>query len=182
MTDQPTVILGNRKRPLFQAISAVAISALIGWLLQLWDAVGTSPLGHVDSQLPIPLVFCTMVAIGIVIALLLVKDSWNHRIELNEQDMVVKDGLGTISILYSEIVEVKAIPWHGVGIAVMDSEQWLSRQCDAPPRQRQISGFLQSTRGVDIVLLNKNLETGTDRFVEILQERTSLFTREINQN
>ena len=173
---EPTItIRGNRVRLLIQATLIVAVGVVAGLALQRWDAIGRSPLGRLDDGVPIPLVFVVVAGVAVAIAVAVVKDSWSHRVELRDRDFEIDTGQGLLTVPYSAVAVVRPLPAYGVGIGLRDPDGWLekvSADPAAPPRQRQISEVLRNAWGVDIAILQKNLDMDAKQFVELLQART----------
>ena len=169
------VVRGNRGRLLVQAVLIVAVAAAAGWALQGFEPITRSPLGSLDTLVPGPLVLLVVTGVGAAIAVAILKDSWSHRIDLRVHDFQISTGQGRISLPYSAVAIVRALPAYGVGIGLRDPDGWfaqLSADPGAPPRQRQISELFRTTWGVDIAILQKNLDRDAARVVELLQERT----------
>jgi predicted outer membrane lipoprotein len=173
---EPTMTFrGNRLRLLIQAALIVATGAAAGLALQRWEAIGRSPLGRLDNLVPIPLIFAVVAGVAVAIAFAIVKDSWSHRVELRDRDFQIDTGRGMLTVPYSSVAVVRALPAFGVGIGLRDPDGWLeqiSSDPGAPPRQRQISEVYRNAWGVDIAILQKNLDIDAKRLVELLQERT----------
>ena len=176
MAPQTTIVIrGNRLRLVVQAVLIVGAAAAMGLALQRFEPISRSPLGSLDALVPGPLVFLVVAGIGVAIAVAIVKDSWSHRIDLRERDFQISSGQGRITLPYSAVAIVRPLPAYGVGIGLRDPDGWLaqiSADSAAPPRQRQISEFFRSTWGVDIAILQKNLDMDAARVVELLQART----------
>jgi hypothetical protein len=173
---EPTItIRGNRLRLLIQATLIVAAGATAGFALQGWDVIGRSALGRLDNLVPVPLIFAVVAGVAVAIAVAIVKDSWSHRVDLRDRDFQIDTGRGVLTVPYSSVAIVRALPAYGVGIGLRDPDGWLEQisvDAAAPPRQRQVSEVLRNAWGVDIAILRKNLDMDAKRFVELLQERT----------
>ena len=173
---EPTItIRGNRLRLLVQATLIMAVGLAAGLALQRWDAIGRSPLGRLDDRVPVPLVFAVVAGVAAAIAVAVVKDSWSHLIELRDRDFLIDTGQGRLTVPYSAVAIVRPLPAYGVGIGLRDPDGWLekvSADPAAPPRQRQISEVFRNAWGVDIAILQKNLDIDAKRVVELLQART----------
>ena len=172
----PTVtIRGNRLRLLIQATLIVAAGVAAGLALQGWEPIGRSMIGRLDDLFPIPLVFAAVAGVAVAVAVAVVKDSWSHRVELRDRDFQIDTGRGVLTVPYSSVAVVRALPAFGVGIGLRDPDGWLERisaDPGAPPRQRQVSEVYRNAWGVDIAILQKNLDIDSKRLVELLQERT----------
>lgn len=171
----PTIIRGNRRRLLIQATLIVAAGAAAGFAMQGWDAIARSALGRLDTVVPIPLIFAVVAGVAVAIAVAIVKDSWFHRVELRDREFHIDTGRGALTVPYSAVAVVRPLPAFGVGIGLRDPDGWLEQigaDTAAPPRQRQISEVYRNAWGVDIAILQKNLDIDAKRFVELLQERT----------
>jgi hypothetical protein len=173
---EPTItIRGNRLRLLIQGAIILFAGAAIGLMLQRWDPISRSVLGRLDGLVPGPLVFGVAAGLAAAVAAAILKDSWGHRVELREQDFQIRTGRGLLTVPYSAVAIVKPLPAYGVGIGLRDPDGWLDRTSAdpaAPPQQRQISEVHRNAWGVDIAILQKNLEIDAARFVELLQDRT----------
>jgi hypothetical protein len=172
---EPTIIRGNRRRLLIQAALIVAAGAAAGFALQGWEAIGRSALGRLDDVVPIPVIFVALAGMAVAIAVAVVKDSWSHRVELRDREFHIDTGRGALTVPYSAVAVVRPLPAYGVGIGLRDPDGWLeqiSADTAAPPRQRQISEVYRNAWGVDIAILQKNLDIDAKRLVELLQERT----------
>jgi hypothetical protein len=173
---EPTItIRGNRVRLLIQATLIVAAGAAAGFALQGWDAIGRSALGRLDNLVPIPLIFAVVAGVAVAIAVAIVKDGWSHRVDLRARDFQIDTGRGVLTVPYASVAVVRPLPAYGAGIGLRDPDGWLEQvgaDPAAPPRQRQISEVYRNAWGVDIAILQKNLDIDAKQFVELLQERT----------
>ncbi len=174
---EPTItIRGRRLRLLIQATLIVAAGVAAGFALQGWEPISRSVIGRLDNLAPVPLVLVVVAACALAIAVAVVKDSWSHRVELRDLDLQINTGSGVLTVPYSMVAVVRPLPAYGVGIGLRDPDAWLETlgaNPGAPPRQRQISEVYRNAWGVDIAILQKNLDIDAGRFVELLQERTS---------
>ena len=172
----PTItIRGNRWRLIIQAVAIVAVGAAAGFALQRWEPISRSVLGRLDNLMPIPLVFLVVAGIAVAIAVAVCGNDWSHRVELRERDFRIETGRGALTVPYSAVAVVRRLPAYGVGIGLRDPDGWLqsiSADPGAPARQRQISEVFRNAWGVDIAILQKNLDMDAQRVVELLQERT----------
>jgi hypothetical protein len=173
---EPTIaIRGNRRRLIIQTAVIVAVGAAAGFALQTWEPISRSVLGQLDNLIPIPLVFLVVSGIAVAIAVAIGKNDWSHRVELRERDFRIETGSGALTVPYSAVAVVRRLPAYGVGIGLRDPDGWLEKisvDPHAPARQRQISEVFRNAWGVDIAILQKNLEVDADRVVELLRERT----------
>jgi hypothetical protein len=172
---EPTVtIRGNRVRLVLQALVMLAAGIGAGWFLQDWDPISRSLIGRVDALVPVPLVLVAVAGVAVAIAFALIKESWTHVVELRAQEVCIRTGQGTLTVPYSAIAMVKILPAYGVGIALREPDGWLERIAGtpgAPPAQRQISEMLRKAWGVDIGIVQKNLDVTAETFVEMLERR-----------
>lgn len=129
------VILSRRGQLLIQSILVVLLAAGIGSVLQSWKVLQSSPLGTLGSSLGFPVIAVVVTAVGLWLAVALVRDSWGHRVVLGATSLAISDSLGTYTVPYANIEKVQSIPLGGVVIGFRDREQWLSQLADALLRQ-----------------------------------------------
>jgi hypothetical protein len=167
------VIPSRRGQLLIQSI-AIAVSAVgLGFAAESWRVLRSSPLGEVGESLGLPVIAIVVVAVGIWLAITLVRDSWEHRVVLGAESLTIDDSLGSYTVPYGNIDKVQSVPLGGVVIGFRDREQWLAQTRDAAKMRRQSSDVLRGTYGADVLISKKQLALDAEEFIALLRERAS---------
>ncbi len=85
-----------------------------------------SATGKLGAAAGVPLVAAGVGGIALVVGIVVVRDSWNHRIVLGRDGLSVTDGLGRYVIPYRSITSVKVVPLGGAVVEFSDLESWLA--------------------------------------------------------
>jgi hypothetical protein len=165
------VVRSKRGVLVLQAILAFALVSLVGWAVEAW---GFLPMSRLTDLVGLPGAFVFFAFVGLVIAVVIVKDNWGHRIAFESEHLRIEDSLGAVCIRYDEIAEVRAIPFYGAGIKLKQEARWLATFKGTPAarqKKQSLSAATLRSYRCEIAFPSKCLDVGVDRFVEELRQR-----------
>jgi len=165
------VIPSRRGRLLIQSILVVMSAVGIGSVLQSWKVLQSSPLGKLGSSLGFPMIAVVVAALGLWLAVALVRDSWGHRVVVGATSLTIADSLGRYTVPYANIERVQSIPMGGVVIGFRDRDQWLAHTAGAADLRRRSSDVVRNTYGADVLISKKQLAIDAAEFVALLRQR-----------
>ncbi|HEX2462323.1 MAG TPA: hypothetical protein VHJ58_19405 [Vicinamibacterales bacterium] len=92
-------VIQSRRGPLvIQSLAIVALAMALDSALQSWRVLRSSPLGRAGDSLGLPVIAVVIVALGIWLAITLVRDSWGHRVVLDAKSLTINDSLGSYTV------------------------------------------------------------------------------------
>jgi len=166
----------DRGALLRSALVTIVVPAAIGLLLQRAGILENSPLGALGRTTGLPMVALAGIALGVLIAVVLLKDGWKHRVVLGERDLVIRNELGTSRVSYENIAAAREVP-SGAGITLKDPAAWMETfEGSASGRRKmaQLSALTTRAWGCEVAIAHKFLAVGPGQFVEQVRARAGL--------
>jgi hypothetical protein len=165
------VVHSKRGVLILQAAVLAAGAWLAGWAVETWDLL---PMTRLSDRAGLPVALLFFGIMGTVVAFVVVKDYWGHRIAFEADGLRIDDSLGTTRVPYDEVAEVKPIPMYGAGIRLKPGNRWLATFEGRPSDRRKkekLSAIALGAYGCEITLPGRSMDIGVDRFVEALRRR-----------
>ena len=165
------VVRSKRGVLLLQAVLLFALAAMVGWAVETWHLL---PMSRLSDRWGFPVALSFFAVVGLVIAVILAKDDWNHRVTFERDHLRIEDALGTTRVGYDDIAEAKIIRMHGVGIKLKPGSHWLASfegSQAAREKKAKLSAIIQRAYGCELSFSGKILDVGVDRFIEELRSR-----------
>lgn len=171
MNADERVIPSRRGSLIIQSLVVIFLAAGVGLFLQSWKVLQSSPLGSVGSSLGFPVIAVVVTALGVWLAIALVRDSWGHRVVLGATSLTISDSLGSYTVPYANVEKVQSIPMGGVVIGFRDRDQWLAHAAGAADIRRRSSDVVRNTYGADVLISRKQLAIDAEEFVALFRRR-----------
>ena len=156
-----------------KAILGFAAAAVAGWLLQSWEYLQSSALGHLSTNTHLPVIEIAVWGVGVALVGTVLLDHWNFCIELRDDHLLISERLGTTRLYYDNIEEVAKVPL-GAGISLKDRATWLDSfqgRKSGLEKLYKISALLKRAYGCDLCIKKVRLDIGVEPFVALLHER-----------
>jgi hypothetical protein len=174
MTDEAVhdVVIGARRSKLVaQALGVIAGGVLAGGTVESTGVLARSPLGKLGAVTGTPIVAFAISGVALVLAIVLVRDSWSRRIVVGAGSLSVRDNLGQYALPYANIHEVKPVPLGGVIVVLRDLDLWLASASGNREIRRRTAEFISETYGGHVCFYAKHLSIGAPAFIALLRDR-----------
>jgi hypothetical protein len=169
----PTIIRSKRSLLFGQAILALAVAAMAGWLMQSWSLLRSSLLGKLSVSTGLPVIAGVVWVLSTAVIATVLWDHWNFRIQVLDDHLLVCDRLGTTKIRYDNIERTQKVAF-GAGIALKDPAKWaesfVGKQSGFDKLCKN-SAVFKSVYGCDLCIKAVRLDIGVDRFLALLNDR-----------
>jgi hypothetical protein len=171
MPEWPEIVIGTKR---WKLAAVIALGGLVaGEMLELSGLLSSSAIGKLAAAAGVPLVAAGIGGIAIVVGIVVVRDSWNHRIVLGRYGLSVTDRLGRYVVPYGDITSVKGVPLGGAVVRFRDLESWLATAEGSHDIRRCTAARISSDYGGHIWFYDKQLALGAGAFIDLLRERTN---------
>lgn len=138
------IVRSRRGALLLQAALLFTGAVLAGWAVEAWNLL---PMARLSGRAGMPVALSLFAVVGLLLAVTVVKDHWGHRIVFEGDQLHVRDSLGAARIRYDEIVEVRSIPFFGVGLRLKPGSRWLATFEGSPAARAKKERMTAITRG-----------------------------------
>jgi len=173
MGEWPEIVITAKRWKLAVQVTVIALCGLlVGGMLEFSGLLSSSAIGKLGAAMGVPLVLVGLGGIAIAIGIVVIRDSWNHRIVLGRNGVRVTDGLGRYVVPYSNITSVKGVPLGGAVVQFRDLESWLATTEGSQDIRRRTAATISSQYGGHVWFYDKHLSVGATAFVDLLRERT----------
>jgi len=173
MGEWPEIVITAKRWKLAVQVTVIALCGLlVGGMLEFSGLLSRSAIGKLGATTGVPLVVVSLGAIAIAIGIVVVRDSWNHRIVLGRTGIRVTDGLGRYVVPYRNITSVKGVPLGGAVVEFRDVESWLATAEGSQDIRRRTAALITSQYGGHVWFYDKHLSVGASAFIALLRERT----------
>jgi hypothetical protein len=170
--NQPRIVIRSRRGLLLVQAAAVALlGSLAGVGLQSWSVLSTSGLGRLGHTLGLPLVAIVVAGLSTLLAIVWARDSWQHRIVLEPNQMTVRDAAGQYVLAYGDIAQIRQVPLRGVAVTLRDPSAWLARLADKRAPRERAATVLRRAYDADILIKDRELDVGASAFLELVKAR-----------
>jgi hypothetical protein len=157
---------------LLRVIVVLIIGGFGGWFVHSQGLLQTSFLGRISQTIGIPLVPVGIEFAAILIAYVMIADSWNCRIDFMPDHLLIRDHFGISKISYDNIESTKVVA-YGAGIKLKNPADWLNSFQGSESRHAKLiksSGVLKAVYGCDLCIKKICLDIRPERFLQQVNE------------
>jgi hypothetical protein len=173
MPEWPEIVIGAKRWKLAIQVAVIALGGLFtGEVLEWSGFLSSLAIGKLGAAAGVPLVAAGIGGIAIVVGIVVVRDSWNHRIVLGRNGLSVTDSLGRYVVPYGDITSVKGVPLGGAVVGFRDLESWLATAEGNHDIRRRTAARISSDHGGHVWFYDKQVSLGAGAFIELVRERT----------
>jgi hypothetical protein len=165
------VVRSKRGSLLVQSALLFAAAIAIGWLVEKFELLGMTRL---SDRAGVPVGWLFFAVVGLVVAVTVARDYWQHRIAFEDDRLRIDDAQGTTWVRYDQIAEVMRLRAYGVGLRLAPDARWLATfqgGASGLAKKQKISALGIGSYGCEVTLPTKALDIGADRFIEELKAR-----------